>query len=99
MLDQALLPVPPNYIEALRAALDGVGSPGTWLTGAERLGVAAEARASLAGTPGPDASIPAELAEVAHAVAEAPADITPEWIDELEGRGLDRQGRSRTGPA
>ncbi len=90
MLDQALLTVPQDYRAALQTALDGVGSPGTWLTGAERRGVAAEARASLAGTPGPDAPISTELAEVAHAVAEAPADITPEWIDELEARGLDR---------
>ena len=90
MLTGAAITISPGYEEVLALTRDGIGSPGTWLSGHERVGVAAEARASLAGDPGPGASISQELAEVAHAVAEAPADITPEWIEDLERRGLDR---------
>lgn len=90
MLHDAALAVPAETSDVLAWALRGIGEPGTWLTSRQRLGVATEARASLAGTPGPDAPISDELAEVAQAVAEAPGDITPDWIDDLESRGLDR---------
>lgn len=90
MLRNAVIPVPAPIDQVLAWSLDGIGRPGSWLTAAERIGVAAEARASLAGMPGPDAPISDELAEVAQAVAEAPGDITPEWIDGLEAAGLGR---------
>lgn len=90
MLTGSALPVPDAIRNVAAWVVEGIGRPGSWLTGAERVGVAEQARASLAGTPGPESDISDELAEVAHAVAEAPADITPEWIDELEERGLNR---------
>ena len=85
-----MIEIPEETGAVLQWSLDGIGKPGTWLSAIERVGVAAEARAALAGVPGPEAPISDELAEVAHAVAEAPADITPEWIDSLEANGLDR---------
>ena len=90
MLDDAVLPVPSDVLDVLAVTLAGIATPGTWLSGAERLGVATHARASLAGVPAPDVPISDDLADVAYAVAEAPADITPEWIDELEANGMTR---------
>lgn len=90
MLDNSVLPVSSAIRDVLTWTIQGIAKPGTWLTGAERVGVAEQARASLAGTPAPTPTVSDELSEVAHAIAEAPADITPEWIDELEARGLDR---------
>jgi hypothetical protein len=92
MLDDALLPVPDSMRDVLTWVVDGIARPGSWLSGAQRIGVAEQARASLTGESGPSVTISDELAEVAHAVAEAPADITPDWIDELEARGLNRFG-------
>ena len=90
MLDNSVLPISTAIRNVLTWTIEGIAEPGTWLTGAERVGVAEQARASLAGAPAPTPTVSDELTEVAHAIAEAPADITPEWIDELETRGLDR---------
>ena len=90
MFDDSSLIVPAAVQDILMWSLDGIASPGTWLTGAQRVGVAIEARGSLAGNASPSPSISDELSEVAHAVAEAPADITLQWIEELEDRGLDQ---------
>ena len=90
MLDNSVFPVSSAIRDVLTWTIEGIAEPGTWLSGAERVGVAEQARASLAGTPAPTPTVSDELSEVAHAIAEAPADITPEWIDELEERGLDR---------
>lgn len=68
-----------------------LASAGTWLTGAQRVAVAAQARAARDDAAAePDRPDP--LLVAAHRIAAAPATITAPWIDQLEADGLDRLG-------
>lgn len=84
---EAVLPISDEVRDELRRQWAHLAAPGTWLSGPERVAVAAEARAARsldeAGTGLPDVVV-----EAAHGVAAAAADVTAEWVDDLESRGL-----------
>lgn len=82
------LTVAPRVRETVDRALATLSSPGTWLTGEQRVAVASRARQSI-GAEGVD---PADdpVLTAAHRVAAAPVSITAGWIDGLESDGLHR---------
>lgn len=70
-------------------ALAHIAAPGTWLTAAERVTLAATARAAMLDDFVPSDAVDESLGEAAQAVAVAADEITPEWIDDLAQRGVD----------
>ncbi len=67
----------------------GLGEPGTWLDGYQRIAVvrAARSKATAATTP---TAAPASIEEVARLVAHHAATITVEAVDAIEASGIDR---------
>lgn len=82
------LTVAPGVRETVDRALATLSSPGTWLTGEQRVAVASRARQSIDAEGVDPADDPVLTA--AHRVAAAPASITAGWIDGLESDGLHR---------
>lgn len=80
----------PDVSAAIEQTLLHIAQPGSWWTGVERVDLARVARDALAGVEWPPNSLPDTAVEAAQAVAEAPDYITPDWIDDLERRGLAR---------
>ena len=66
---------------------DRLAAPGTWLTGAERVRIAREARRAMRGGP-PEPLLPVMI-EAAHRVAVAAATIRPDDLDRWAVEGLD----------
>lgn len=85
----AVLPVPDRIAEATERALRHITAPGSWLTGAQRRAIAEAARRALAGDYRSPPELAPALVEAAEAVAVAADEITPEWISDLETRGVD----------
>lgn len=83
--------VAPRVRETVDRAVATLPSPGTWLTGEQRVAVANRARRSIDAGDG-DPADPADdpLLAAAHRVAAAPSSITAGWIDGLESEGLHR---------
>jgi len=71
--------IPTDFTALHDREWDRLSHPGTWLTGRERIAVAAAAR-------GKAASSPAE--EAAAVMSTAPATITRDWFDAMLARGL-----------
>lgn len=84
LVDSAL-PVTEEVRSALREEWRRLASPGTWLTGQERVAVAMEARLAHAGAEGGVGLDPA-AAEVAQAVSQVPGGITGDWLGNVVAR-------------
>ena len=77
-----------DAFDALRAReWDRLAAPGTWLTGAERVRIATEARRAMRG--GPPEPLPPVIVEAAHRVAVAAATIRPADLERWAAEGLD----------
>lgn len=85
-LADAALPVAEEVRSALRREWRHLAAPGTWLTGAQRVAVAAEARAARADA-GERAALDPATAETARVVAANPGGITGAWVADVTGRG------------
>ena len=82
------LPLGHDYIEGLNAEWTTLGEPGTWWTGAERVAIAAHARAARDGTPAPaNDELPAPATEAATRLAASPH-LDAEWLAGLVADGL-----------
>lgn len=81
----ASIPVDPDIDAASDRDWARLAAPGTWLTGAQRVAVAASARGEDAGD-----AISQASAEAARRIHDEPASITEAWIDGLEADGLSR---------
>jgi hypothetical protein len=83
----AVLPVPDGVRAELRREWLRLSAPGTWLSGAERVAVAREARAARTFTDA-DTGLPALLTEAAQSVSAAVDLVTREWVDDLRAHGM-----------
>ncbi len=83
------VPVAARIEDATERALHQITSPGSWLTGAERRAIAEAARQALTGANEAVPGLDPPLVEAAEAVAVAADEITPDWIEDLEDRGVD----------
>lgn len=81
-----LLDVPSEIDATIDEQWRGLGQPGTWLTGHERVAVVEAARTT--GRPVPAA--PRALTDAARLVAHGAATITSDTVDQLEATGIDR---------
>lgn len=84
-LVDAVLPVSEEIRFALRGEWRRLASPGTWLTGEERVATASETRAARAGV---DArtGLHSDFVEVAQTVSQVPGEITAAWVDNVVER-------------
>lgn len=86
-LAAAVLPVREAARAELRREWTRLAGPGTWFTGAERVAIAAEARAARAdGEAGSGLAGP--VVEAAQAVATDARHVRRDWVDDLAARGL-----------
>lgn len=81
-LADAVLPVADDTRAMLRREWQRLAGPGSWCSGAERVAIAAEARAARGGLSG-ESDLAAPLSEAAGVVETAAATITPAWVAEL----------------
>ncbi|SDX98939.1 hypothetical protein SAMN05661080_01950 [Modestobacter sp. DSM 44400] len=86
-LADAVLPVPDRVGEELRREWQRLAAPGTWLTGRQRLAVAAEARTARTFADA-HSELPEPLIEAAQSVSAAAHLITREWVVDLVARGV-----------
>lgn len=86
-LSDAVLPVPGRVREELRQEWRRLAAPGTWLTGRQRIAVAAEARAARTFTDA-DSELPGPPIEAAQSISAAAHLISREWVSDLVGRGV-----------
>jgi len=86
-LTDAVLPVPDGVRAELRREWTRLAAPGTWLSGAERVAVAREARAARTFGDA-EAGLPDLLTEAAQSVSAAAALVTREWVADLRARGM-----------
>jgi hypothetical protein len=82
-----MIELAPDYLAGLDREWDRLAASGTWWTGAERVALAATARAAREATPAPDVALP-EAARDAAARLAADPHVDQEWIDDLVARGL-----------
>ena len=75
----------PTLAAALTHLWTMVAEPGASLTGAERVGIVAEARRARAGLPTASETV---AVEVARRIAAQPASVRREWVDRMVGSGL-----------
>lgn len=86
-LSDAVLPVPDRVREGLRQEWRRLAAPGTWLTGQQRIALAAEARAARTFADA-HTELPEPLIEAAQSVSAAAHLITGEWVTDLVARGV-----------
>ena len=85
----APLPVRDDLAEAFRHVWARLASPGTWWTGAERVAIAAVARAAYASADIPLVDLPAPAVEAAEVLGGRPSSVTRDHIAGWEEEGLD----------
>ena len=85
----ASLAAPPAVDRFLDREWERLAAAGTWWTGAERVAIAATARAARDGLDRPD-GLPEPAAEPAARLSGEAHRVTGDWLDELGHRGLDR---------
>lgn len=83
------LPAPPAVDRFLDREWERLAAAGTWWTGAERVAVAATARAARDGADRP-IGLPDPAAEAAERLSIEAHHVSAAWLDELERRGLER---------
>ena len=81
------LPLGHDYIEGLNAEWTTLAAPGTWWTGAERVAIAAHARAAREGTPTPTDDLAPAAARAAARLAASPH-VDADWVNGLLADGL-----------
>ncbi|MGI8794134.1 MAG: hypothetical protein ACR2H3_13340 [Acidimicrobiales bacterium] len=86
-LADAVLPVRPAVRAELEREWTRLAQPGAWFTGAERVAMAAEARAALTMTEA-GSGLPDVVVEVAQAVATDAMHIRRDWVEDVVGRGV-----------
>lgn len=86
-MTDAVLPVPDGVRTEMRREWARLAAPGTWLSGAERVAVAREARAARTFVDA-DTGLPEVLTEAAQSVSVAADLITRDWVSDLRGRGM-----------
>ncbi len=76
------------YEELIEREWDRIGSPGTWLTGSQRVEVAVQARAAKADIEVPARDLSEPAVEAARVMSAAAHDIRGPWVTSLIDRGL-----------
>lgn len=83
------IPVPKRIVAGIQRARDQIARPGTWWTAAQRVAIAATARAARAGGPVPaNRVLPAAAVDVAAAVAVRAHTITADTVDQADTGGV-----------
>ncbi|MEO1062931.1 MAG: hypothetical protein AAFZ07_16085 [Actinomycetota bacterium] len=85
----ASLAAPQDLERFLDREWERLSAAGTWWSGAERVAIAAAARAARDGDPRPGGLDDAPV-EAAERLSVAAHHVTGPWLDDLEERGLDR---------
>jgi hypothetical protein len=83
------LTLTPAYRAGIDREWDRLASPGTWWTGAERVALAAVARAARVGAELPVTNLPATAVEAAARFSADPH-VDLAWVEDLERQGLER---------
>lgn len=83
-----MLQLDQSYLEAIDRQWANLAAPGVRLTGAERVAVAAETRASRAGIQ-LNSALSAAVVEAAHTFGANPASPRQPWVDDLASRDVD----------
>lgn len=81
------LELTPSYESGIAREWEVLGSPGTWWTGAERVAIAAVARAAKAEEPTPDIDLPQGAIEAAARLSADPH-VDKAWVDRIEAGGV-----------
>jgi hypothetical protein len=81
-----MIPCPEPEAALIGRVVAAVARPGTWLSGEERVAVAAAARNAADGAPMPGV---VSVASVAHTVSVAATTIRGEWVSSLPSQGID----------
>ncbi len=81
---------PPAVDRVLDREWERLAAAGTWWSGAERVAIAATARAARDGRDRPG-GLPDPAAEAAERLSVEAHHVSAAWLDELEGRGLERR--------
>lgn len=84
-----MLQLDAGYTDAIDRQWQYLARPGNWLTGAQRVAVAAVTRAARAGVQ-IQSQLPAPVHEAAAVFGGDPASPRAHWVDQLEAAGLDR---------
>lgn len=82
------LTLAPAYRAGIDREWDRLASPGTWWSGAERVALAAVARAARAGEPLPAPDLPAAAVDAAARLSADPH-VDLAWVEDLEERDLE----------
>ncbi len=77
------LPVPSEIDAAIDRRWQRLAAAGNWLTGTQRVAVAAAARGDEV-----DADVPSAVVDAARRIHDAPATITLEWLDAIRSTGV-----------
>jgi hypothetical protein len=78
-------PVRAEIVDTLRATWEHLARPGTWWTAAQRLAIAATARAARSRRPLPDVDLPEAARQAAALVAATPSRTTASWVSAITG--------------
>lgn len=82
------LAIAPPYKELIEREWDRIGSPGTWLTGSQRVEVAVQARAAKADVEVAAADLSEPAVEAARTISAAAHEIRGPWVASLIDRGM-----------
>lgn len=85
---QAELPVRPSMLKGMQREWDRLASAGTWWSGADRVALAAEARAAADGLPSPSSNLASGVAAMARRIMTNAHEIDRASIDALVDEGV-----------
>ena len=95
----AELPVRPSMLEGMKREWDRLANAGTWWSGADRVALAATARAAASATPSPSSHLAPDVAAMARRIMTSAHEIDRASVDALVDQAKARiAGRIRPTP-